>query len=221
MSDETLFVPKVPKPPKPALINPEPVPDIQVTETGPCLPADEEEKIDDVETKEGPKTKPYPTGRRKLQEAVGLISYKDWLGWVQSDLVRGPWIELWNNYLRDLPDLRTGVRMNTVLRRLQDGEVDDQCRYSIDAVDKSGWDKIDHHARFVWKIKDNNLRSCRGAFYNKGMCNEEMELIIWALKEWLLFVHSPANIDRPYAGVAALFGTGRERPGNEEEMQVA
>jgi hypothetical protein len=59
----------------------------------------------------------------------------------------------------------------------------------------------------MWKIKDNNVRSNQGVFYDSEM-EEEVDLVIWGLKEWLLFVHSPGQIDKKNGGVA-IFGTER------------
>jgi hypothetical protein len=139
---------------------------------------------------------------------VNLTSETGWLAWVQSDLVKGPWLELWNSYLRDRPHLKTGVRFNAVMRRLEEGKADGNCWYSIDSLDKSEWDKYDHHARFMWKIKDSNVRSNQGVFYDSELSEEEMDLVIWGLKEWLLFVHSPGQTDKKNGGVA-IFGTER------------
>ncbi|KAL2826351.1 hypothetical protein BJY01DRAFT_256021, partial [Aspergillus pseudoustus] len=164
--------------------------------------------LKNIQTGEDPKAKPWPTGKRQLRQAVKLTSNQEWLDWVQSDLVKIPWLELWNNYLRDLPHLKTGVRFNTVMRILEEGEANGRCRYSIDTLNKSQWTKLDHHARFIWKIKDNNIRSSKGVFYESQLSSEEIDLIVWGLKEWLIHVHSPGQIDKPSGG-AALFGSGR------------
>ncbi|CEL08548.1 hypothetical protein ASPCAL11697 [Aspergillus calidoustus] len=208
MSSESLFVEQTAESSEASEVSPGTSTENLDTEpdTEPLVVEEPEEPTPQV-TKD-PKAKPWPTGKRQPQAAVNLTSDKDWLAWVQSDLVKVPWIELWNDYLRGRPHLKTGVCLNAVVERLKEGEADDKCRFSIDTLDKSAWDKYDHHARFMWRVADNNIRSNRGVFYGNNKSPQEIALLIWGLKEWLIFLHSPGQIDKRNGGTA-IFGTGR------------
>lgn len=150
-----------------------------------------------------PKIRPNKTA---LKKELGISSEEHWLKWLQSDLVKPYWCELWNDYLSKKKFTHRGPGSKAVQLR---AIICDAPKYSPSSAnedkDKSDWDDIDHYACFLHNVREENLRKTQGVFFNKGFEDDHMDDLVWALKGYLRKLHCRCKIDSGGGG-RAIFG---------------
>lgn len=60
-------------------------------------------------------------------------------------------------------------------------------------------------AHFHFNMKTDNKQSNKGVFFNKVMSESYIDRVVWALKGYLIKIHSPSYINKPRGG-KAIFG---------------
>lgn len=144
-----------------------------------------------------------------LQEILCLDSDDEWVRWLRSNMLKPYWIELWEDFFKHRQSTECDPCLMAVQERIIDGEACGRMTFSEPQRDKTDWDVTDHYACFLYWVKWYNTRSNQGVFWNRDMTDEEMDCIIWALKDYLVYIHSPSHIMEPTGG-NSIFGTERQ-----------
>lgn len=155
--------------------------------------------------KKAPKAR-TSTSRTALRKGLGISSEKHWLEWLQSDLVKPYWCELWNDYLSKKRFTHRGPGFSAVQLRAIICEAPKYSPSSSTIKDKSDWDDVDHYACFLHNVREENLKREQGVFFNKGFEDDHMDDLVWALKGYLRKLHCRCKIDKPSGG-RAIFGS--------------
>ncbi|PYH93108.1 hypothetical protein BO71DRAFT_455871, partial [Aspergillus ellipticus CBS 707.79] len=124
------------------------------------------------------------------------------LNWLKSLLVKPYWVELWDNCLKYVKRKGRGVLLETVQEHLVRGEVGGQQRFSALTLDKQGWDKADHLARFLWAVKYTNKINHEGVFFRRNVSDDEKEKTVWKVYTILVTIHSPSQISQKSGGTS-------------------
>ncbi|PWY63875.1 hypothetical protein BO70DRAFT_383618, partial [Aspergillus heteromorphus CBS 117.55] len=145
-------------------------------------------------------------GKRGLLELLKLNSEDDWREWLVSDLVKPYWLELWD-YLAKNPTAKQkrGAGLARIQELIIKGEARGVAKYSRRHVEKTGWDLNEHLAYFVHNVRSENTHRRGGVFFQKNLPENIMDTAIWTLKNILIQMHSPSQINKPSGG-KAIFG---------------
>lgn len=146
-------------------------------------------------------------GKKGLIKFLKLDGEGEWREWLQSDFVKPYWLELWG-YLSQTGSnaQKRGAGLSRVQELMIRGEAKGSAKYSRRHVDKTMWDINDHIAYFLYSVRSENLSRRGGVFYQRNLHTSEMDAAIWVLKNVLVQMHSPSQIDKRSGG-NALFGT--------------
>ncbi|KAE8357873.1 P-loop containing nucleoside triphosphate hydrolase protein [Aspergillus caelatus] len=149
-----------------------------------------------------------PKGREGLKTAFGLVGNDEWTQWLKSDMVQPHWASLWNDFLRNRKGGERGPGLVIVQARVISGEAAGNRKYSAFTKDKTEWDEVDHYACFLYWVKYENTTSRSGVFFRTQKTEDEIDRLIWALKDWLRHIHAPSQIGKRGGGTA-IFGSVR------------
>lgn len=154
-------------------------------------------------------TKPIAKGKTALLGALRIGSNEEFLTWLKSDMVAPHWQELWKDFLECCPSTERGPGIAAIQENIINDKAKGEMKYTAISRDKTNWDTADHLACFVMKVIEANSASNKGVFWNRGIEEDRKVVIIWALKDWLRYIHSPSQINKPSGGTA-IFGTKRK-----------
>ncbi|PWY62388.1 P-loop containing nucleoside triphosphate hydrolase protein, partial [Aspergillus heteromorphus CBS 117.55] len=115
-------------------------------------------------------------------------------------------LELWD-YLAKNPTAKQkrGAGLARIQELIIKGEARGVAKYSRRHVEKTGWDLNEHLAYFVHNVRSENTHRRGGVFFQKNLPENIMDTAIWTLKNILIQMHSPSQINKPSGG-KAIFG---------------
>ncbi|PYH34632.1 uncharacterized protein BO87DRAFT_435891 [Aspergillus neoniger CBS 115656] len=150
----------------------------------------------------------FDKGRSGLQKALLRTDKTEWFRWLQSDILKPFWVELWDSYLKTSGKKGArGVGLAAVQETLIQGEKG------------ASWGAVDHLARFMYWVRKENLESCEGVFYGRNMHPDDIDQAIWILKNYLQELHSESQINKKTGGTA-IFGTKRHNEVSNTECNT-
>lgn len=164
--------------------------------------------------------------KKQLVEQLGFESEEDWLVWLQSDLFKPHWSELWDDYMKNVCGRKRSYGPPTMLQhvqtRIEVGEANGKHAFSRPRgeVDKTRWTTVDHLARFIYMVRHDNETNPKGVFFNKGNSTAHNTWLLWNLLKLLQSLHRPPHINRPNGGNAIMGNTkpkAQRRPTEQSE----
>jgi hypothetical protein len=184
-----------------------------------------EREDDEEQSKEGPLSK------REIVKGLGFDLEEDWRSWLQSDLFKPHWSELWDDFMKKRCGTKRGLhgppaRLEAIQASIR-GEVIPvgplrlgKHDYSLprEQLDKSHWMSYGHYARFIYIVVHDNQVNPNGVFYNKKDSTPDDPFLIWNLMKYLQGIHRPWNINKSSAGGNAVMGNvppKKQKPAKE------
>lgn len=174
---------------------------------------EEEEEEDEEEEKPTKETKKYQLGKGEIFKELGFDSEDEWRSWLQSDLFKPHWTELWEDYLKQKCGRKRGWRgpptmLHMVQRRIAEGEADGKRKYSKprEETGKNMWVERDHYARFLYMVRHDNEVDPEGVFYKQDDEMADHDFLLWSVLKHLTQLHRPWSIKTRYSGGNAVMG---------------
>ena len=92
------------------------------------------------------------------------------------------WIYPQQERIRQTGGVRArGPNLQSVEKRLIDGERPGFDKFSFESTDRTDWDHTDHLAKLLYEIRRANIKSVHGVFFKKGFTDSEINHRIWIL----------------------------------------
>lgn len=149
--------------------------------------------------------------KKELMQALRITSDDEWREWITGDLVKPAWVELWNDLLRHQSGAERSISIGEIQKAVAQGDIEGSRRYSpiiISNADKGAWTEVDYWARFVVRVKRENLTTIYRVFCVEHYPEYRMYQHILSIGSYLLHLHAPCIIGSPRGGTA-LMGTTR------------
>ncbi|KAK2809576.1 hypothetical protein FQN50_003629 [Emmonsiellopsis sp. PD_5] len=146
--------------------------------------------------------------KAELMIAMGIDSHKSLTEMLKGETVRPFWREYYFDYLYPTQQKAAtagkirvkGPDMGSVMASLVADEAEGTLKYSTPMPDKSTWEPVDHHARFIYWVRMLMLSHVDGALFSKSRSDTEVDRIVWSLLSLLVHEHAQSPVIRPTGG---------------------
>lgn len=141
----------------------------------------------------------------KLRDSLGFVNIAELKGFINSRFFE-PYFDQYAKvciYPQQARAFRSnnsrtrGPGLQTVERRLLQGEQSGDNKFSCPIPDKAGWDNIDHCAYMMYGLRESNRNNVQGIFYNKGLDESQMHNRLWALIRYAEYNQAPSKKKDP------------------------
>ncbi|PYH90760.1 hypothetical protein BO71DRAFT_433557 [Aspergillus ellipticus CBS 707.79] len=138
--------------------------------------------------------------------------------WLQSDVVKPFWIELWDECIKHTSRTKRGLGLAAVQEQMIRGEARGLAKYTRRNPQKHDWEIRDYLVMFMLQVKSANLNQSDGMFYQRGFTENQMDNMVWALKNIISSLHAPIQIQKKSGGTV-IFGTKSDGKRKREEKE--
>ncbi|KAL8755625.1 MAG: hypothetical protein Q9184_004740 [Pyrenodesmia sp. 2 TL-2023] len=133
-----------------------------------------------------PVNRPIFTNYTRLAAWLDVESAEDLKQWMASDLYEPAWKDLYEGYIKPYQEQckRAGVTrrrkhdLSEVQAHLLQSEAGGKRKFSRPR-DRTSWESLDHYARFLWWVANENTNDQHGIFFDRRLSEDVIHQRVW------------------------------------------
>lgn len=139
-------------------------------------------------------------GWKHLVDALETVEDEEELkGWIGGPLFAPAWFEFYDRFILPSKKGNGGARhddLKTVTKAISEAARDSSRRYTRSDIDTSDWSFVDHAARFILRVVNENTEDRDGISFQKAWSLGYRQQVIWAVYRKVNQEHAKSRISR-------------------------